>query len=130
MDTPQPATSVLESVKPVDVEVVADDEQRELCGKRPRADETVVRRPSRVIDPTNQVADHEPEHEALDQRVADQIEREPVAKQPLAVVRPDPLGNDDRDGAADDDRRCEKLPAHDAADITRRSFLRTASSLS
>src|ERR1051326_1759199 len=130
MDTPQHSTRVLETVKPVDVEVVGHHEQQYLRGKWPVTDDAVARRPGRMIDPSDESADDKPEHETLDQRITDQVERESISHELLTVIWPQSLGDDDDDRPTDDDRGCEDLPRHDAADITRRSFLRTASSLS
>src|SRR5262249_54395505 len=121
---------MLQTVKPVDVEVVRDDEEQNLRCKWPVADQSVARRPGRTIDPPDKSADDKPQDETLHQRITDQIDRESISQQLLAVIRPQPLGDDDDDRPTDDDRGCEDRPRHDAADITRRSFLRTPSSLS
>ena len=62
------------------------DQLRELREKGPVTDQPVARRAGRGIDRADQAIDHDREHGALDQSIADQIDREPAAPEPLAVV--------------------------------------------
>lgn len=84
---PQQRDAVLGAVEPVDVEIVADDEQRELGGQRPAGDQAVTGRDAGGSgEPADQAVDHDRQHGALDQRVADQIDAEAAAPEPLVTL--------------------------------------------
>src|SRR5262252_301481 len=80
VEAPQVAIPVLPAVHPVNVEVVGDDERRDLEPERPTGEQLETRETADRIEPRD---DDREDQDAQDVALRDRVERE-VVEEPLA----------------------------------------------
>src|SRR5688572_26408274 len=83
VDAPEQIRMVLQPVKPIDVEIVSDEEKPELSGDGPGTDQLQTGETGLSVDPDDDRGDQEPEQVALGNAVAEQIGEQALTKQLL-----------------------------------------------